>query len=75
MTCDHRPVSLDVEDLGARCVRVTCSQCGTELALGPSPDPTGSELALAIALADIHVLWEPGRERDERIAWAVEAFR
>jgi hypothetical protein len=74
-TCDHRPVCLDVDDLAGRaCIRVSCQRCGFLLGLGDTSDPVGREFGLAIVISDICQLWQPGRERDKRIGWAVEAF-
>lgn len=73
--CDHRPVDLSVDDLANRaCVRVSCQRCGFLLGLGAAADPIGREFGLAIVIADICQLWEPGAERERRIEWAVEAF-
>lgn len=52
-----------------------CQECNQLLPLGPSnnrPADVKFEIALAEAISDLHVLWEPGRVRTSLVEGAIE---
>lgn len=51
-----------------------CVDCQEWLGLGEATPPPVHEFSLAIVLADLHRLWNPGRERDERVTHAVDVW-
>lgn len=77
MTCSHRPLLVLPDaslSVAKACVTIRCTACGELLSLGAATPPPSHEFALAVVLADVHRLWEPGEERNRRIAWTLEAF-
>jgi hypothetical protein len=46
------------------------TNCGELLSLGPATDPPAYELALALRLAEVAIMWEPGAiRRDMERTW------
>ncbi len=51
-----------------------CLRCGAWLSTGPASSARRDELKLAVVLADLAQLWEPGAYRDELMQSTIEWF-
>lgn len=61
--------------VSAQCEQFRCLDCGAWLSLGEANESVPrDEMDLAKLLADIHVLWEPGRDRIERVAHVIDTY-
>ena len=66
-----RSVGSSTHDVDA----IRCNHCNAWLPLGPSndePEAVKVEMALAELLAEINLLWQPGRSREEACEIAIE---
>ena len=59
----------------ALCEQFRCLDCGAWLSMGPSddePEAVKVEIVLADRLADLHMLWEPGKAFNAEVSYFVD---